>query len=144
MTESRRERLKRIVRGVVAIAMVGVGVLHFTRAHWFAQIVPPFLPAPVWLVWISGVFEILGGVGVLIPRTRAWAGIGLVLLYLAVFPANIYMAIEPIAVDGVVPERWLVWARLPFQPLFMWIAWWCTRSPTGAAETALTSRGVVE
>ena len=71
----------------------------------------------------------VAGLGVLIPRTRAWAGIGLVLLYIAVFPANVYMAIEPVAVDGVVPERWLVWARLPFQPVFMWVAWWCTRPP---------------
>lgn len=118
-----------MTRGIVALAMVSVGVMHFTQAEWFAQIVPPFLPAPVWLVWISGVFEILGGVGVLVPRVRALAGWGLVLLYLAVFPANIYMAVEPVAVNGVVPERWLVWARLPLQPVFMWVAWWCTRPP---------------
>ena len=116
-----------MTRALVAVAMTSVGVLHFTQAETFAQIVPPFFPAPVWLVWISGVFEILGGLGVLVPRTRSAAGIGLVLLYVAVFPANIYMAVEPIAVNGVVPDRWLVWARLPFQPLFMWIAWWCTR-----------------
>ncbi len=118
-----------MTRGIVALAMVSVGVMHFTQAEWFAQIVPPFLPAHVWLVWISGVFEILGGIGVLVPRVRALAGWGLVLLYLAVFPANIYMAVEPVAVNGVVPERWLVWARLPFQPVFMWVAWWCTRPP---------------
>ena len=118
-----------MTRGIVALAMVSAGVMHFTQAEWFAQIVPPFLPAPVWLVWISGVFEILGGVGVLVPRVRALAGWGLVLLYLAVFPANIYMAVEPVAVNGVVPERWLVWARLPLQPVFMWVAWWCTRPP---------------
>jgi uncharacterized membrane protein len=132
MDDTRRERARRVVRSLVAVAMVSVGVLHFTQAETFAQIVPPFLPAPVWLVWISGVFEILGGLGVLIPRTRALAGWGLVLLYVAVFPANVYMAIEPIAVNGVVPERWLVWARLPFQPLFMWVAWWCTRAPKPA------------
>ncbi len=118
-----------MTRGIVALAMVSVGVMHFTQAEWFAQIVPPFLPAPVWLVWISGVFEILGGIGVLVPRVRALAGWGLVLLYLAVFPANIYMAVAPVAVNGVVPERWLVWARLPLQPVFMWVAWWCTRPP---------------
>jgi uncharacterized membrane protein len=129
VTEARRETAKRVTRGIVALAMVSVGVMHFTQAEWFAQIVPPFLPAPVWLVWISGVFEILGGIGVLVPRVRALAGWGLVLLYLAVFPANIYMAVAPVAVNGVVPERWLVWARLPLQPVFMWVAWWCTRPP---------------
>lgn len=141
MTNERRERAKAITRALVAVAMVAMGVLHFTAAGTFVQIMPPFLPAPLVLVWVSGVFEILGGVGILVPRTRALAGWGLVLLYLAVFPANLYMAIEPIAVNGVVPERWLVWARLPLQPAFMWVAWWCTRPPraasaTGAAEAA--------
>jgi uncharacterized membrane protein len=126
---TRTERAKSVTRVVVALAMVGVGVTHFTNTHWFEQIVPPFLPNPRLLVQLSGVFEMLGGLGVLVPPTRKLAGIGLVLLYVAVFPANIYMAIEPVAVDGVVPDRWLVWARLPFQFLFMWLAWWCTRPP---------------
>lgn len=124
---SARERAKAVTRVVLAVAMVAVGITHFTNTHWFEQIVPPFLPQPRLLVWISGVFEILGGVGVLVPQTRKLAGVGLVLLYVAVFPANIYMAIEPVAVDGVLPDRWLVWARLPFQFLFMWLAWWSTR-----------------
>lgn len=133
MTSERRERARRVTRGAVAVAMTTMGALHFVRAEAFVQIMPPFLPAPLWLVWISGVFEILGGVGVLVPRVRALAGWGLVLLYLAVFPANVYMALEPVAIDGVVPDRWVVWARLPLQPLFMWVAWWCTRPPEKAA-----------
>jgi uncharacterized membrane protein len=129
VTERRRERVRTIVRALLATVMVTMGVLHFVRADDFAHVIPPMFPAPYWLVWISGVFEILGGVGILIPRTRALAGWGLVLLYVAVFPANIYMALEPIAVGGSVPERWVMWARLPFQPLLMWLAWWCTRPP---------------
>jgi uncharacterized membrane protein len=127
MSDETRERAKRVTRGFVALAMTTMGVLHFARADAFVQIMPPIFPAPLALVWISGVFEILGGVGVLVPRTRALAGWGLVLLYVAVFPANIYMALEPVAIDGAVPDRWLVWARLPLQPVFMWVAWWCTR-----------------
>ena len=129
LTDERRERARRVVRGLLAVAMTTMGVLHFARADAFVQIMPPMFPAPLLLVWISGVAEIAGGLGVLVPRTRALAGWGLVLLYVAVFPANVYMALEPIAVNGAVPERWIVWARLPLQPVFMWIAWWCTRPP---------------
>jgi uncharacterized membrane protein len=155
VTNERRERAKSVVRVLLGIVMVTMGVLHFARADDFAHVIPPMFPAPYWLVWISGVFEILGGIGILIPagvlargeptqsgrarfadhsrrvlRTRSLAGWGLVLLYVAVFPANVYMAIEPIEVAGSVPDRWVMYARLPFQPLLMWIAWWCTRPPS--------------
>ncbi len=86
MTDARREQARAITRALLAAAMVTMGVLHFTAAGTFVQIMPSFLPAPLVLVWVSGVFEILGGLGILVPRTRALAGWGLVLLYLAVFP----------------------------------------------------------
>ena len=76
---------------LLAIFMVAIGVLHFVRPKPFVRIVPKFLPAPLALVYISGFFEILGGIGLLIPETRAWAAWGLIALYIAVFPANIYM-----------------------------------------------------
>ena len=69
--------------------MIAVGVLHFVRPKAFVRIVPKFLPTPLALVYISGFFEILGGVGLLIPETRTWAAWGLIALYVAVFPANI-------------------------------------------------------
>jgi len=112
---TRRARL----RYVLAAAMVTVGVLHFVATGWFVQIVPAVLPAPAALVLVSGAFEILGGVGLLVPRARRAASIGLVLLYVAVFPANINMIVDPRASHGAAP--WLLWARLPLQALF--IAW---------------------
>jgi uncharacterized membrane protein len=112
---TRRTRL----RYVLAVAMVAVGIVHFVLPGWFVAIVPAALPAPLALVLVSGVFEILGGVGLLVPRTRRAASIGLVLLYVAVFPANINMIVDARASHGVAP--WLLWARLPLQAVF--IAW---------------------
>ena len=121
-----------MLRANLAIVMSTMGLLDFVRADACVDVMPPDLPAPLMLVWISGVCEILGGAGVLVPRTRALAGLGLVLLYLAVFPANVHMALEEVPGDGAVPPRWAMWARLPFQALFIAWAWWCTRPPRPA------------
>lgn len=89
---------------------------------------PPYLPWHLELVYLSGVFEILGGLGLLIPRVSRVAAWGLVALLVAVFPANLHMAMSGIQVDGFPSRPWMAWARLPFQAVF--IAWclWCTRS----------------
>lgn len=118
---------KTISRAVLAVAMITVGVLHFVRPDAFAKIVPKALPAPYALVYASGVFEILGGAGLLLERTRPLAGIGLIALYVAVFPANINMAVNDIQPDGVVIPAALLWLRLPFQVLFIWWAWKVSR-----------------
>lgn len=118
---------RRVMLWLLALAMTGVGVLHFTDPEPFMRIVPPPLPSRG-TVYLSGFFEILGGLGLLVPRTRRAAAWGLVLLYLAVFPANIYMAIEGIQLDPGNPlPGWVPWARLPFQVLFIAWAWWFTR-----------------
>jgi uncharacterized membrane protein len=111
----------------LAIAMVGIGVLHFVRPKPFVRIVPKYLPAPLALVYISGFFEILGGLGLLVPATRPWAAWGLIALYIAVFPANIYMLTHNISLDPKKPiPRWALWLRLPFQLLFIVWAYWFT------------------
>jgi len=118
-------RGKRITLWVTAIAMVIVGTLHFVHADEFVRIVPAFLPAPLALVYISGVAEIAGGLGLLVERTRRFAAWGLIALFVAVFPANINMAVNHIPLGGAPP--WAAWARLPFQVLFIWVAWWLGR-----------------
>lgn len=117
--------LKLLVRVLVTIAMVTVGVLHFLNPNPFVRIVPKFLPAPLALVYISGVFEIALGIALHPAKTRRWAAWGLVALYLAVFPANINMAIHQIQLTpgGDMPV-WAMWARLPFQALFILLALW--------------------
>ena len=71
---------------------ISVGVNHFTDPYWFLQIVPPYLPYKIELVYISGFLEIVLGVMLLIPKTRVYAGWGLIMLLIAVYPANIYLA----------------------------------------------------
>ena len=96
--------------------MAGIG--HFVKPDTYEKIVPPYLPNPAALVIISGVAEIAGGIGLMIPRLRRAAGWGLIALLFAVFPANIYMVQHPGQFDIPV---WILWARLPFQVVF--IAW---------------------
>lgn len=111
----------------LAIAMIAIGVLHFVRPKPFVRIVPKYLPAPLALVYISGFFEILGGVGLLIPATRSWAAWGLIALYIAVFPANVYMLTDDVSLDPNKPiPRWALWLRLPFQLVFIAWAYWFT------------------
>jgi uncharacterized membrane protein len=121
---------------VLAAIMIGIGLLHFGLPGPFVSIVPAALPAPYVLVLISGFFEILGGVGLLVPRARRAASYGLVLLYLAVFPANINMALHPELGRGI-PE-WSLWARLPLQ--FVLIAWALWAGGERATQTGLTGR----
>jgi len=129
---------ERAVLWLLSIAMVAVGVGHFTNPEPFIRIVPAYLPAPAALVYISGAAEIAGGVGVLLPRTRRAAAWGLILLYLAVFPANINMAIHSIQIDPNNPMPiWAMWARLPFQALFIATAWWFTRRRSAGHSTAV-------
>ena len=121
-------RPRSIVRAVLAAAMIGVGVVHFAAPAPFVRIVPAWLPAPLMLVWVSGVFEILGGAGLLVPRARRVAGIGLVALYVAVFPANVNMAWNHLTFDGVTPiSPALLWLRLPLQPVLIALALWVSR-----------------
>ena len=92
----------------------------------YRAIVPPRVQSQAKeLVEISGVAEILGGVGVLIGPTRRAAGVGLIALLAAVFPANVYMARTPERFPRI--PRWALYARLPLQPLMMWWAWHATR-----------------
>lgn len=125
-------RLKIALRVLLAVAMVAVGVDHFINPGGFVRIVPAYLPAPLALVLISGAAEILGGLGLLVPRTRRLAAWGLVALYVAVFPANINMAIHRMPLGDAPVSPLALWLRLPFQALFIAWAYWMTRPDPGA------------
>lgn len=120
---------KRAVRVLVAVSMAVVGVLHFASPGGFVKIVPSFLPAPLLLVYASGVAEIAGGIGVLSRRLHRLAAFGLIALFIAVFPANINMAANDIQPSGSHLPEAALWLRLPLQGLFIAIAWWLSRSP---------------
>ena len=119
---------RRIGRIVLAVFFFVGGAAHFLVSHFFVAIVPPYLPSPLLLVHISGVAELLGAAGVLVPRAQRIAGIGLIALSIAVFPANLHMALNP----DQFPQfaQWLLFARLPLQLLIISGIYWCSVSPS--------------
>jgi len=116
-----------IGRRLLALFFIVAGILHFVFPDPYLRMVPPVLPGHKAIVWISGVAEIAGGIGLMFPRWRSSAAWGLVLLLIAVFPANIYMAVAHVPYAGLLGKSWVQWLRLPLQlPLIYW-AWRYTR-----------------
>lgn len=115
---------------LIALLFVGSGVLHFAMPEYYVRIMPPWLPAPMALVLISGVFEILGGAGVLVTTTRVAAGWGLIALLVAVFPANVQMLLNARAAHASALWIAALIARLPLQvALIYWVFRAAIRSP---------------
>ena len=130
---------KEVLRAILAISLIIVGTTHFLRPDQYARIVPPQLPEPISLVYISGAFEIASGIGLMIPYVSVAAAWMLIALFIAVFPANIYQALNSIPIDGIPHSPIGYWIRLPFQAVLIAWAWWYTRKPEeqpGAADIA--------
>jgi uncharacterized membrane protein len=123
MSLQRLSIAKRIGLGFVFVWFFVGGIAHFVATDVEIRIVPPYIPWPQAMVLISGVFELLGAVGVLIPRVRRAAGIGLIALTIAVTPANVYMLQHAELFN--IPE-WLLIARLPIQVLLLLLIAWST------------------
>jgi len=104
---------------------IWVGIKHFIDPQWFMQIMPPYLPFHLELVYLSGIFEIVLGVMLVFESTRAIAGWGIILLLIAVFPANIYLAFnkEPQQLLGISAFA-ASWVRLPIQGILIAFAYW--------------------
>jgi len=107
---------------VMGVFYISIGVSHFTSPIWYVKIVPPYLPYKLELVYISGLFEILFGGMLLFKKTRFLAGWGLILLLIAVYPANIYLAQTNGAAMNTTPL--IAWGRLPVQFIFVGLAYW--------------------
>ena len=112
------------VRFALAALFIASGTRHFVRSEFFTAIMPPWVPWPLAMVWISGFFEIAGAIALLVPGTRRAAGIGLIALMVAVSPANVHMALHADAFPHFAP--WLLWLRLPLQGVLIALAWWCS------------------
>jgi uncharacterized membrane protein len=114
-------------RTALALVMVAAGILHFAATDAYVRIMPDYLPWHRELVYLSGVFEILFGLGLLRRKTRQAAGVCLILLFLAVLPANVNMAMLDIQPSSFrIPAFWL-WARVPFQFVLIYWAWRASR-----------------
>jgi uncharacterized membrane protein len=119
MTDRRtglRHRLTAASPYLLAALVGGSGVLHLVSPESYDRLIPPFLPNPRAWTYGSGVVELACAAAVVTPRTRARGALATAALFVAVFPGNLYLAIEP----GDLP-RWLALARLPLQvPLVLW------------------------
>ncbi|MFQ5415619.1 MAG: hypothetical protein ACE5FL_01095 [Myxococcota bacterium] len=117
----------------LTLAFGMAGISHFVRPEPFVAIMPPFLPAHLALVYLSGAFEIAGAVGVIPVRTRRLAGYGLIALLFAVFPANIHMAMNADALVSQDVPLWFHYVRLPLQFVMVVWVWWATMPEPGVA-----------
>jgi uncharacterized membrane protein len=129
---------KETLRIFLSLALIIVGITHFIRPEQYARIVPPQLPYPFELVYISGFFEIIGGIGLLVPAVSVAAAWGIIALFIAVFPANINQALNSIPIDGIPHHPLLYWFRLPFQAVLIAWAYWYTRSPAPSHSSDMT------
>lgn len=132
---------KEILRIIFSTSIIIVGITHFLQPEQYARIVPPPFP-PLASVYLSGLFEILGGIGLLISSVSVAAAWGLIALFIAVFPANIYMALHNIKIEGIPQNQLLYWARLPFQAVLISWAWWYTKKPQEKHEAENVAGGV--
>lgn len=119
-------RLKRPLVYVMAALYIVAGILHFIFPDLYVQVIPPFIPFPMAMVYLSGIAEIGLGAMLLHPRTRQLAAWGIIAMLIAIFPANIYMATHTVPVEGGPAfledgDSFGRWVRLPFQALL--IAW---------------------
>ena len=119
---------QKIGLGLASVLYVVAGSLHFVKTDEYLKIMPPYIPWHLAMVQISGVCEILGGLGLLLPQTRRAAAWGLIALLIAVFPANVYMATNPVEAGAASIAPILRWGRLPLQVVLGWWLLWCTRT----------------
>jgi uncharacterized membrane protein len=112
-----------LFRWILAAFFIAAGLNHFRSPDAYIGMIPPWLPWPATLNTIAGICEVMGGIGVLFPSLRIIAGWGLIALLIAVFPANLHVAIMG-HMPGFGFSQLILWLRLPFQGvLIAWVAW---------------------
>lgn len=116
---------------LIALFFIAAGANHFLHPQPYLAMMPGYLPEPEALVGISGVAEILGGFGLIVPSARRFSAWGLIVLLVVIFPANIHIALH--GWPGVDLPRWVLWLRLPLQPLMIW---WIYRVCLAKPKTA--------
>jgi uncharacterized membrane protein len=120
--------LERILLYAMAAFYIFAGVNHFRVPEFYVAIMPPYLPWHLGLVQLSGAAEILCGVGLLVPQTRVFAAWATIALLVAVFPANLHVALNNVPMAGQTEGLGIWnWVRLPFQLVLIAWAWWYTR-----------------
>ena len=110
-------------RLLLAAIFIGGGILHIVAPERYRAIMPAYLPAHDALIFWSGIAELAGGIGLLVGRVRRAAAIGLIILLVAVFPANVEMLRAWRERDVAWPGELLLWLRLPLQAVLLWAVW---------------------
>jgi uncharacterized membrane protein len=128
------EILRKAGLGFVAALFLTSGTCHFLLTRFFVAIMPPYLPLHREAVYVSGIFELLGGLGLLFPSTRRAAGIGLFALAILVTPANVHMWLNPELFPGF--SQTLLFWRLPAQAALLAIIWFCAIAPDAKTQKA--------
>ena len=105
---------------IMAAFFVYAGISHFTKKRFYLKAMPPYIPYHETMVILSGIVEIIFGLGLLFEQTRTYAAWGIILLLIAVFPANIYMATS--GKFKKIPQS-ILWLRLPLQIVLIWWAY---------------------
>lgn len=131
-----RAKTQRVLLVMAAVFYIIAGVFHFVETGSYLKIMPPWIPSHLAMVYLSGAAEVAGGIGLLIPGLRRAAAWGLVALLIAVFPANIYMAMNNVQVTANPIPGVLLWARLPLQAVLIWWVLWAGGLHGSALSTA--------
>ena len=118
--------LKKNLKWLFGIAFILAGINHFISTNFYLRMMPPVLPLPLFLVYLSGICEITLGVLLLVPKYSRLAAWGLIALLIAVYPANIYMAMNPQMFPEFSPTA--QYLRLPLQLLLIALAYWFTKT----------------
>jgi uncharacterized membrane protein len=119
-------RLKLIMKYVLAVFFVLAGLYHFINPDYYLSIMPPYLPWHLFLIYLSGFFEVLLGGMLLVTKFVRIAAWGMIALLIAIFPANVHMAVNPELYPDINPMA--LWIRLPLQGVLAAWAYWYTRS----------------
>jgi uncharacterized membrane protein len=122
--------LRKISVVSIALFFLLAGLNHFLSPETYLPLMPDYLPWHLPLIFLSGLAEMMGGIGICIPKWRRLAGWWLIAVLVAVFPSNIHMLIHEVPLGGVAVPTWIFRARLPMQGvLIAWIYWACVRNP---------------
>jgi uncharacterized membrane protein len=121
-----KSKIKTLSIIIMTLFYIMAGTNHFINPDWYVRIVPPILPFKTAIVYISGILEIILGTLLIFPKTRFIASWGLILLLVAVYPANIYVALTNGEVMDTTPL--IAWGRLPFQFVFIGLAYWHSKT----------------
>lgn len=114
-------------RYALAVMFVFTATAHFNKMkHDLARMIPAYFPRPLLVVHITGVLELLGAAGLMLPQFRRLAGICLIALLIGMFVANVNTAQEGVTLRGKLPTP--LWLRTPMQILFVALLWWSTRA----------------